>query len=166
MSFGYSKNDLATEIAETGWSQKIETGVDTLDEQHRQYFSFVNDYLNTVGKITTTNDRHSELVEKLNFLRRYAIDHFATEQQLMKDAGDPDYQQHLAEHKTFLIHVGALCKQLADEGHSDKLTREVYYYALEWFINHIQSKDMEAVAFLKQGYSQTENFAQPVTQLG
>ena len=160
MGFGYLNNDLVTEIAETGWSEKIETGVETLDEQHRQYFGFVNDYLAAAGKSTTNNDRHSELVEKLNFLRRYATGHFATEQQLMKEKKDPNYQQHLAEHKIFLVNVGALCKQLSDEGQSDKLTREVYYYALEWFINHIQITDMKCAAHLKQSTNQAESLAQ------
>lgn len=166
MSFGYSKNDLATEIAETGWSEKIETGNDALDEQHREYFSFVNDYLAAAGKPTTNNDKHLELVKKLNFLRHYAMDHFATEQQLMKDAGDPDFKQHLAEHDTYLRHIKALCKQLANKGYSDKLAREVYYYALEWFITHIQTTDMKCVEFLKKHDSQAEKLAQPLAQFG
>ena len=150
MGFGYSIIDLATEVEETGWSQKIETGVKVLDDQHRQYFSLVNDYLATAAKATTNDDRHSELVERLNFLRRYAIEHFDTEQKIMKDAGYQDYQQHLEEHKYFLMHVGALYKQTCNEEQSDKLTREVYYYTLEWFIGHIQFTDMKMVEFLKQ----------------
>ena len=150
MGFGYSTIDLATEIEETGWSQKIETGLEVLDDQHRRYFSLVNDYLATAAKAATHDNRDAELVERLDFLRRYAIEHFATEQKIMKDAGYRDYQQHLEEHKYFLMHVGALYKQTCNEGQSDKLTREVYYYTLEWFIGHIQFTDMKMVEFLKQ----------------
>ena len=152
MGFGYSTTDLATEIEETGWSQKIETGIDIVDDQHRQYFDLVNNYLATAAKITT-DDKNSELVERLDFLRRYAITHLTTEQKMMKEAGYPDYQPHFEEHKYFLKHVGALYKKISNEGHNDKLTREVYYYTLEWFIGHIQFTDMKMVAFLKQSAS-------------
>ena len=150
MGLGYLATGLATEIEETGWSQKIETGIEVLDAQHRQYFDLVNDYLATAAKATTDTDKNSELARRLDFLRRYAVDHFATEQKIMKEAGYEGYQAHFGEHMYFLQHVGALYKQLCDEGHSDKLSREVYYYALEWFIAHIQSADMKVVEFLKE----------------
>ena len=153
MGTGYSISDLATEIEETGWSQKIETGVQVLDDQHRQYFSLVNDYLATAAKATTNGNRHTELVERLNFLCRYALEHLETEQKIMKDAGYQGYQHHLKEHEYFLMHVGALYKQTCNEELSDKLTREVYYYTLEWFAGHIQFTDMKMVEFLKQNTS-------------
>ena len=150
MGFGYLRADLATEIVETGWTQKIETGIDILDNQHRRYFDLVNNYLAMAKKVTINNDRNSDLVERLDFLRGYAIEHFATEQKLMKDAEYPKYQQHIEEHKYFLKHVEALYEQICNEGSNDKLTREVYYYTLEWFIGHIQFTDMKMVEFLKQ----------------
>lgn len=150
MGFGYSITDLATEIEETGWTEKIETGVEVLDSQHRQYFDLVNNYLAVAKKTATYDDRDSELFERLGFLRRYAMEHFATEQKIMKETNYPGYQQHIEEHKYFLGHVGALHKQINDEGSNDKVTREVYYYTLEWFISHIQFTDMKMVEFLKQ----------------
>lgn len=153
MGFGFSINDLAIEIEETGWSRKIETGVEVLDDQHRQYFSLVNDYLTTAAKVTTNDKKHKELVERLNFLRRYAIEHFETEQKIMEETGYPGYQQHLKEHEYFMMHVGELYQQTCDKQQSDKLTREVYFYTLEWFIGHIQFTDMKMVEFLKQNTS-------------
>ena len=150
MGFGYSTIDLATEIEQTGWSQKIETGVEVLDDQHRRYFSLVNDYLAVATKTAPYDNKLAELVERLDFLRAYAVEHLATEQEIMKDAEYPDYQRHLAEHEYFLMHVEELYEQTCNEGQSDKLTREVHYYTLEWFIRHIQFTDMKMVAFLKQ----------------
>lgn len=150
MGIGYMPTDLALEIEETGWSQRIETGIEALDAQHRQYFDLVNDYLSAAATMTADSDRISDLGKKLDYLRRYAIEHFATEQKIMKDAGYEGYQAHFEEHMYFLRHVGALHKQLCDEGHNDKLAREVYFYTLEWFTTHIQSADMKVVDFLKQ----------------
>lgn len=157
MEFGYTRTDLATEIEETGWTEKIETGVEILDHQHRRYFDLVNDYLVTTKKITPNNDRKSELSDRLDFLRSYAKEHFATEQKIMEDSKFPGYSQHLEEHTYFLKHVDALHKQISDEGSNDKVTREVYYYTLEWFIGHIQFTDMKMVEFLKQNKLEQEN---------
>jgi hemerythrin len=150
MGFGYSITDLATEIKETGWTKKIETGVDILDSQHRQYFRFVNDYLTTAAKVTTNEDKNSELVKRLDFLRLYAIEHFATEQKIMQDAVYEGYQRHLEEHMYFLKHVEDLYEQVSNEGNNDRLTRELHFYTLEWFISHIQFTDMKMVAFLNE----------------
>jgi len=150
MGFGYSRAELATEIEETGWTQKIETGVDILGSQHRRYFDLVNNYLAIAKKVAPNDDRNSVLIERLDFLRSYAKVHFATEQKIMKDVEYQYFQQHIEEHKYFLKHVGALYDQICDEGSNDKLTREVYYYTLEWFVGHIQFTDMKMVEVLKQ----------------
>jgi len=150
MGIEYSRAELATEIEEIGWTQKIETGIDILDSQHRRYFELVKNYLATAKQVTPDNVRNSELVERLDFLRSYAIEHFSTEEKIMKDTGYQEYQQHIEEHKYFLKHVGDLYEKTCNEGSNDILTREVYYYILEWFIGHIQITDMKVVAFLNQ----------------
>lgn len=148
-----NRGALATAIEETGWTKAIETGLPALDDQHRQYFAMVNGYMAASAKAAAQQNGHEELVERLKFLRRYAVEHFATEQKIMKDAGYPDYQEHFEQHMYFLKRVGALDNRLREEGHSEKLTREVHFYTLEWFISHIQSADMLVVEFLREsGY--------------
>ncbi len=149
MVFGTLKDDLGTAIEETGWTDGIETGEDVLDGQHRKYFNFVNDYL---GTATTRNYERQDhdLVDRMDFLIGYAMEHFATEQKIMKQAGYPRFQEHFEEHMYFLKHVESLRKAIKEVGNNDGLTREVRFYTLEWFVQHILSSDMKMVEFLKQ----------------
>ena len=148
--------DLATEIEETGWTQRIETGIGVLDDQHRRYFSLVNECLSLTGKVYSKKQvSPDQLSERLRFLRLYAIEHFATEQRIMKEADYPGYQAHFDEHMFFLKRVGDLDKQLREDGFSNKLARELQFQILEWFIRHIQTEDMDVVGFLQQNEEQT-----------
>lgn len=139
------------ELGETGWSDAIETGFAVLDEQHRRYFSLVNECLAMTGDTHDSRQINpAKLTERLGFLRRYAVEHFATEQRIMQESGYPDYQAHFKEHMSFLNNIGVLDKQLREHGFSDKLARELQFHALEWFIQHIQVTDMKLVEYLKQ----------------
>lgn len=155
MLFRYSENDPATEIAQTGWSKALETGIEIIDSQHARYFEFVNDLLATASNTHSTN---SELIERLDFLIRYAMEHFSTEQNIMKKEGYPHYQQHFEEHMKFLQHVGALRNQISEDGHNEKLIREVRFFTLDWFVKHIQTADMKVVEFLKQNSAKQIDF--------
>ena len=155
MLFRHAENDSVPEITDSGWSKELETGNAEVDNQHARYFEFVNDLLATATNAVSTN---SELVEKLDFLIRYAMEHFSTEQNIMKKEGYPDYQEHFEEHMNFLKNVGSLRNQISDDGHNDRLMREVRFFTLDWFVKHIQSSDMEVVEFLKQNSVKSVNF--------
>ena len=153
---GTKTQDLATEIEETGWTQRIETGIGVLDDQHRRYFSLVNDCLSVAGSASSRKQVSPEKVsERLRFVRRYAVEHFATEQRIMKEANYPGFQAHFDEHMYFLQRVGDLDKQLREDGFSSKLARELQFQILEWFIRHIQTEDMDVASFLNQETEQT-----------
>lgn len=145
----------ATEIVQTGWTQDIETGIEILDSQHARYFEFVNDFLSAAANADSST---SDLVERLDFLIRYAMEHFSSEQNIMKQEGYPGYQEHFEEHMKFLKHVGALRNQVNEDGPNDKLIREVRFYTLEWFVEHIQSIDMKVVEFLRQNSAESVSF--------
>lgn len=94
-------------------------------------------------------EKSTQLAESLKFLCQYANEHFVTEASIMKEAGFPDIEAHLEEHDYFLEHVRRLSRQLETYGFSAKLSREVNYYIVEWFIQHILLMDMQLVDFLR-----------------
>lgn len=147
MYFGSSADESITGVANTGWSSDMESGIDELDREHRLYFDFVNDLL-----ISATRPGYTRqgLIDTIDFLIRHAMEHFATEQKVMKQTGYDDYQQHCREHLYFLNTVGSLRKRVSSEGNHDSLMREVRFFALEWFVDHVRSSDMKFIEFLKK----------------
>jgi hemerythrin len=136
------------EIGSIGWNKELETGIDLIDKQHRRYVSLLSDYFVKVSKYTETDEKIDQLTESFDFLRNYTEEHFATEESIMRDADYPDYYAHQDEHLYFLRHIGDLYHEMKTEGFSTGLSREVDFYTVEWFIEHILLADMRLVEFI------------------
>lgn len=131
-----------------GWTTELETGIELLDEQHHRYVDLLNDYLKKVSEHSGTDEKTNRLTASFDSLRQYAKDHFVTEESIMKDEDYPDYLPHLEEHLYFLHHVDELYKKMKTQGFSPELSREVNFYTVEWFVEHILETDMKLVEFL------------------
>lgn len=79
------------------WEQTFETGIDTIDEQHKRAIEIVNEVYNSVGK-NKTEKTIIELIEKLDF---YTNLHFKTEELYMKKYDFEDYSKHKKAHDYF-----------------------------------------------------------------
>ena len=140
---------MTSELGSVEWSVDLETGIGVVDQQHRQYFNLLNDYLKKTTEKNSSSDQIFELLEKFQFLYEYADEHFSTEEAIMKEAGYPDYESHRKEHLHFLKHVEDLYSQMKTRGFSPSLRSEVNFYTIEWFVQHIRFTDKKMAAFLK-----------------
>jgi len=134
----------------TSWAKELETGIGVLDAQHKQYFHLLNNYLEKAAVPTSTPEKILDLAETFNFLRQYAREHFSTEELLMTKTEYSGYQSHQAQHEYFLQRVESLYEQMRKVGFSPDLAREVNYYTIEWFTDHIRDIDVKLADFLKK----------------
>ena len=140
---------MTTEVGSVEWSIDLETGIETVDEQHRQYFNLLNHYLAKATENTSDSEQAFDLLEKFKFLYEYAEEHFSSEEAIMKEAGYPGYESHRQAHLYFLEHLEELYARMKTQGFSMSLGREVNYYIIEWFVEHIRRTDKKLAAFLK-----------------
>lgn len=141
---------MESELTQIGWSDDLETGIDVLDAQHHRYFDLLDNYLVKTTEKSTTPEQILDLAETFNFLRKYAEEHFSTEESIMEKTDYPEFGLHQEEHAYFLHHVQRLYECLKKEGFSPDLAREVHYYTVEWFIEHINLTDVKLVNFLNK----------------
>lgn len=139
---------MVSEIRRVDWSADLETGIAVVDQQHRQYFVLLNNYLEKASAQPADDSGFFDLLEKFDFLQKYAREHFSTEESLMQEAGFPNLDAHRWEHRYFEHHVGELYERLKDGGFSLQLAHDVNYYINEWFVEHIRLADMAFVGFL------------------
>ena len=121
------------------------TGIDTIDDQHRELFS-------RVGQLVEASKNHrsrEEVVRLLEFLGGYVVDHFAAEEQIMEEAGYPRLGGHRAEHLQFVKELGILRHELKSEGPSKLFVIRVGNRVTEWLREHIYRTDRILADWLK-----------------
>lgn len=120
------------------WDQKMSVGVDVLDGDHRRLLDLFNALLRT-GVSKKSKDDLSALLKDL---QDYVDVHFTREEQYMDRYGFPDAAAHKAAHRYF---IDELAKLQQDFEGSDVMMLRIDLILLlkEWFIEHIQSTDMQ-----------------------
>lgn len=122
------------------WDERFVTGIEIVDRQHRHLV----DVVNQVGDMLLGGSQVSEATLQGLFkqLADYAVQHFADEEQLMKDSGlDPRHTDlHTRHHKDFIQQVVSMWKSRA----TMKNPAEVLHgFLTAWLTFHILSEDQD-----------------------
>jgi hemerythrin len=125
------------------WDDSLDTGVYTLDQQHRDLFEEVNKLLLATAK----HEGHKIVGKFLEYLGRYVAEHFATEADLMEKTGYPAMEEHLAAHRAFEEEYRRLTGIITD--YSMVMVIQVAGRVNHWMHAHIPQHDRALVAFLK-----------------
>lgn len=117
------------------WSSELDTGIESIDQQHRRIVDYMNDLsdANNAGNLTTTNRVLNQLVE-------YTITHFAFEEELQEKAGYPFLRAHKRVHEIFTKRVAEYQKR-AEAG--ENVAPEVLSMLKIWLVNHIKGDDAD-----------------------
>jgi hemerythrin len=118
------------------WQAKLETGVEQIDNQHRELYRLVNLVLDP-GEETKVEDT-------LKFLENYVVRHFTDEEALQAASQFPDLPEHKEIHAGFIRTFIDLKTQWA-LAESDKereiAVRSLNGTVLDWLGNHIMIHD-------------------------
>jgi hemerythrin len=125
------------------WNNRFETGIAIIDTQHRALFEAVNKLADSFKAGTSK----AQVKESLDFLVKYTVEHFQTEEQIMKDMGYPKVTSHIAEHLQLVQKAQALQAKLAE---GKPVTLEVSTFLADWLRHHINEVDMGYVEFKRE----------------
>jgi len=121
------------------------TGIEEIDEQHRQIFEKANTLLAAANQ-----ERGEELVAQIvNFLEAYVISHFHTEETAMLANKFPGYEGHVAQHNELMRGVRKLRRKLEMEGSVKAVVVATSRLIVEFLVNHIRKTDRELVTFFR-----------------
>jgi hemerythrin len=130
-----------------GWSSDLATGVDAIDNQHREIFSRVDRLTAACGD----GRGKDEVLRLLLFLEDYVKEHFAAEEKLQLRHAYPEYQEHKAQHTRFMAEVAKLGAEFKAEGATLSLVIMTNKTLASWLVQHITKTDMEFARFLREG---------------
>lgn len=124
------------------WSTRFETGIPIIDTQHKTLFDAVNRLADSFKAGTSA----TQAKESLDFLLKYTVEHFQTEEKFMKDMGYPKLTSHMAEHAQLVDKAKGLQARMAE---GKPVTVEVTTFLADWLKHHINEVDMGYVEFAK-----------------
>ncbi|QIB70420.1 hemerythrin family protein [Aminipila butyrica] len=127
------------------WSSDLETGNNTIDQQHKQLITAINDLLDACSQ----GRGRDALKETTKFLYDYTAKHFADEERLQLASQYPDYINHKQYHEGFKKVVAEIVDQLDKEGPTLALVSKVNTSIGGWLLNHIKKEDVKVAAHIQ-----------------
>ena len=125
------------------WRAGLECQFQIIDKQHRELIEHFSDYIDSISEKTNeVTDR-----DMLEFLRQYVVDHFWSEEYLMKKFEYPLIHEHTAIHRQYVDdykHAIAAFKKNKDFQALRNSLRDM----LTWFVDHITDDDHKLADFL------------------
>lgn len=144
------------------WDKRFETGLVTVDQQHRHLVDVVNQLGNLLAAGGEIDEQH--LQEMFHQLAQYAHRHFADEEHLMAETGidNRHLQLHALHHRQFVEQVVAMWNSRASLAHP---AETMHGFLAAWLTVHILGEDQvmaRQITAVQQGTSADQAFAKEV----
>lgn len=125
------------------WQDRYETGIQVIDDQHRQLFTSINALFDALQ----TGASPTEIAPILDFLLAYSVSHFQTEESVMAEHGYPGLADHREDHARLISRVRDFRDRF--ETAEPPTTLELAHFVRAWMSHHVSEVDMGYAAFVK-----------------
>lgn len=122
------------------------TGIPLIDRQHEAYLELVERVFRLCAQKQIDRDA---LASELDRTLAYAIEHFDTEEHLMRSVAYPQYPEHRAKHNVFRDQVDDFTAQAREEDDLAEFAARMARWLVDWFCQQVQIDDRKLAAFLK-----------------
>ena len=127
------------------FTSNLVTGNKTIDEQHKELISKINDLLDAVE----TSQGQATAMRMLNFLNDYVVYHFEAEENLQKEVGYPGLADHQKQHAALKQTVADLTDMLTEEeGATPAFVEQLNKKVIEWLYKHIEGFDRSVAEYI------------------
>ena len=126
------------------WTPEFSVGVHLLDQQHQRLCGMIN----TLVEAQDTSPGEDLVGRILGFMVEYAGEHFHDEEQLMSQRGFPHLDEHIRQHRSFVMKTTELltAAKQGDEAVPEKLLE----FLRQWLMSHILGEDMKYKPFFAE----------------
>jgi len=127
------------------WDQSMTTGVDTIDDQHKQLITWLNDPLAAMSQ----GKGRAEVQRLLDDLGTYASTHFGHEEECMQRYKCPAAQANVAAHREFVQIFDGFKAEFEHGGATVYLLVRIESELMRWLTGHIRRTDTLLYACVK-----------------
>ena len=127
------------------WDPTLAIDVPEIDDQHRALFHQAARF----DAAVRAGEPGDEIRRLLDFLSRYAVEHFEAEERLMREVEYPRYPSHALEHAEFRRRLATLFPHWESEGDSISLLMALSGFLMRWLREHVATSDRAIGAYLR-----------------
>jgi hemerythrin len=124
------------------WEPAFNLGIEKIDNQHRKIVELIN----SLNLAAMDNNSEEKIDDVLSQMTSYSQYHFKTEEDLFKKYSFPLFEEHLAEHASFIRKIAEFRSKF-DQGQS--IIFRLLSYLRSWLSNHILDSDREYVDIVR-----------------
>ena len=125
------------------WKDEYKIGVELVDDQHRELFKRLGDFIQTVRSDKEESKKKIEVEKTLNFMGEYVVTHFDAEEALQKKYNYPGFENHHQIHEDFKAEVAEFQQEYRENKFDEDFVMEFSGRLLTWLINHVASTDQD-----------------------
>ncbi len=131
------------------WKEKYRVGADLVDNQHKELFHRVSNFIQTVQSPQPWEAKLEKVKETMAFMQDYVIIHFNDEERFQEEIGYPELERHKAIHAQFRAGIQGYANRAEQEGYTEELIQEFGGRLMAWLIMHVAAEDQKIGAFLR-----------------
>jgi hemerythrin len=128
------------------WSEILATGIEIIDEQHKQLVNLTNELFRACMRGGETLD--AVFKETMSRMVEYVKFHFTFEQQMLQRVNYPDFVNHKKEHDTLIKTVLETTKDYG--GGKRFVPNNFVRYLKDWIVSHIGHNDKMYAAYIME----------------
>ncbi|MCX7965152.1 MAG: bacteriohemerythrin [Syntrophorhabdaceae bacterium] len=129
------------------WDDSMLIGHPLIDRQHKSLIEHANSLIEAMGSAYD----YSQLNNLIEFLSNYVIEHFQTEEKLMKEIDYPFVDLQINQHRQFTDYFTAFKEEIRKDLNTHRvfLLFKAQILVTDWLLNHTTKLDRHLGRFLK-----------------
>ena len=130
------------------WNNNFSVKIPLIDEQHKKLFE-IGENINILLQDHVGTDSFDEILEQITELSDYTKHHFEDEENMLKEHGYENLDEHIAEHKKFIDYLDALNFDDIDDNQEETL-KELIKFIASWIFKHINNVDFKYADYIAE----------------
>lgn len=132
-------------MAYIDWEPRFSVGNATIDDQHRELFSLINQSYETIGSDPV--NEYTALWTIISKLIDYTRFHFSEEEGMMEQAGYPQLAEHRSHHQALIDKTVQMLDAL-ESGEASIGAERLCQFIKEWIEDHVLTVDQRYSNYL------------------
>lgn len=131
------------------WKEKYRIGVELIDEQHRELFKRLSEFIQTVQNEIPWEEKLNRVKETMEFMQEYVVTHFAEEEEYQKEINYPGIEEHKIAHAKFKEGINDYVKLFEANGFTEDKIQEFSGKLMAWLIMHVGHMDQKIGEYVR-----------------